>query len=325
MPRAASGTAETVVAGPDRNGVQAALPAEGSPNKSAVPATADPDDASQPVQPTPHLPDPANNSDPASDRATPRASYQPLASLQSPVPAAADTVVATIDRKNGPHAVAAATDTLPQLLSGDSPVEQTASPPVPLAVPTASTAAALPTTHPAASALPVAQIAPALVTLAKAADGSQQMTVRLDPVELGMVELRISRATSGLTQIDITADKPETLLALQRDQPALHRTLDQAGIPSAGRTVSFHAVAPSPGSSGGSSTTSGQGGGQSQGGAGRANYGNADADGSSSGSRGSYFTREANRWPSGRQPQAAPESAAPADGRTYRVGLDITA
>jgi hypothetical protein len=175
---------------------------------------------------------------------------------------------------------------------------------------------------------PTAQIGPALVTLAKTADGAQQITVRLHPAELGMVQVRIERAVSGLTQIDITADRPETLLALQRDQPALHRTLDHAGVPSAGRTVSFHAaVPPAPASSGGGPTTSGQGGGQ-HGAAGRSQYGNADADGSSGGGRGGYFAREARTWPAGR-PTATTSSddgaIGPALRQPHRAGLDITA
>jgi flagellar hook-length control protein FliK len=180
--------------------------------------------------------------------------------------------------------------------------------------------------HATNPATPTAQISPTLVTLAKTAEGAQQMTVRLHPAELGMVQVRIERAVSGLVQIDVTADKPETLLALQRDQPALHRTLDQAGVPSAGRTISFHAVPPTSPSSGGGSTASGQGGGQQHGGAGRASYDDADADGSGGGgSRSGYAAREASRWPSGRQPAAAPATLTPAGRQTNRVGLDITA
>jgi hypothetical protein len=165
--------------------------------------------------------------------------------------------------------------------------------------------------------LPTAQIAPTLVTLARTADGAQQMTVRLHPAELGMVQVRIGRAISGLTQIDITADKPETLLALQRDQPALHRTLDQAGMPSAGRTISFHAVPPAPASSSSGHVPSG-----------RSSYASTDADGSPGGGRGSYSARDGNRWQNARQQAAAPEAngtGAPADKRAYRAGLDITA
>jgi hypothetical protein len=173
---------------------------------------------------------------------------------------------------------------------------------------------------------PTAQIAPTLVTLARTADGAQQMTVRLHPAELGMVQVRIERATSGLTQIDITADKPATLLALQRDQPALHRALDQAGVSPAGRTISFHAVPPAPASSGGDNAPSGQHGGQHAP-SGRPNYPGADPD-NSGGGRSGYFAREANRWQNARQQTSGPEenrANAPADKRTHRAGLDITA
>jgi hypothetical protein len=195
----------------------------------------------------------------------------------------------------------------------------------PAAITTVATAAA--PTQTAHLPSPTAQIAPTLVTLARAADGTQQMTVRLHPAELGMVQVRIERATSGLTQIDITADRPETLLALQHDQPALHRALDQAGVPSAGRTISFHAVPPAPASSGGDAAPGHSGGQHAP--AARPNYPGADADGSGGGGgRGGYFAREANRWQNARQQAAGREengAHAPADKRTRRAGLDITA
>jgi Flagellar hook-length control protein FliK len=84
------------------------------------------------------------------------------------------------------------------------------------------------------------------VTLAKGTAVGGQMTVRLHPAELRMLQVRIERAATGMTQIDITADNPETLQALQRDQSALHRTLDDPGIHATGRTVTFHAVEPTP-------------------------------------------------------------------------------
>jgi flagellar hook-length control protein FliK len=237
-------------------------------------------------------------------------------------PISAGAAIASADRRT---AARAATEATAQPVAGtNQPLPQPASVPIPqAAAPVAVAAPPAAPAHAATTGSPLAQLAPTLVTLARTADGTQQMTVRLHPAELGMVQVRIERATSGLTQVDITADKPETLLALQRDQPALHRTLDQAGVPSAGRTISFHAVPPAPASSGGASTTFGQGGGQSQSSAGRAGYGNTDADGSTGGGRGGYFTREAKTWPNGRPASAAPDAAA--DPRPYRAGLDITA
>jgi flagellar hook-length control protein FliK len=235
----------------------------------------------------------------------------PAVSLQPAAPVTSGAAPVTTDRKSTTHLTADTVD-----FAGAAALPLTS--PVTVATP------ATPPTHSASASSPVAQIAPTLVTLAKTVDGAQQMTVRLHPAELGMVQVRIERAASGLTQIDIIADRPETLAALQRDQPTLHQTLDQAGVPSAGRTISFHAVPPQPASSGGGSAAAGQGDGQQNGAGGRANHGNADADGSAGGGRGGYFAREAKSWSGGRQPQA-PGKIAPGDTRTYRVGLDITA
>jgi flagellar hook-length control protein FliK len=229
----------------------------------------------------------------------------------------------TADRKSATHATVEAAGSAVRGAE-QSPLQLSDAPALPPTSPaTIATTAAAPA-HSASAGSPVTQIAPTLVTLAKTADGAQQMTVRLNPAELGMVQVRIERAMSGLTQIDITADKPETLMALQRDQPALHQTLDQAGVPSAGRTISFHTVPPSPASSGRGSAAAGQGDGQQNGAGGRPNYGNADADGSAGGGRAGYFSREAKSWSNGRQPQV-PEITPPGHTQAYRVGLDITA
>jgi hypothetical protein len=188
-------------------------------------------------------------------------------------------------------------------------------------------AAAAPTSGAAA---PAAQLAPALLTLAKAMDGSQQMTVRMQPADLGMVQVRIAHAASGGTQIEISAENPATLQALQRDQPQLHRTLDEAGVPVAGRTVTFHvAAAAVPAAAGGAGGGAAGGHSHSQpNSGGRANTGTADADGSAGSGRGSYPARERNTYSTARRPVPAPATAkanaAPA-GTSYRIGLDITA
>jgi flagellar hook-length control protein FliK len=189
---------------------------------------------------------------------------------------------------------------------------------------TASVAAPAPTHHPAS---PADQVAPTLLTLAKTAEGGQQMTVRLQPADLGMVQVKIERALSGATQIDITADNPATLLALQRDQPQLHRTLDDAGIPAAGRTVTFHtAQVAQAAASSASGSPAGHNANQ-QGSPNRTSTNTTDADGSSSGGRGSYLGRERNTYPTSRRsaPLPTPPGAKAATVQAYRIGLDITA
>jgi flagellar hook-length control protein FliK len=205
-------------------------------------------------------------------------------------------------------------------------LEQVAPVVTPLIVATVTSTAAPSQAH---SATPAQQIAPILLTLAKTADGSQQMTVRLQPGDLGMVQVRIARAASGTTQIEITADNPSTLLVLQRDQPQLHRTLDEAGIPAAGRSVSFHAAAAAQAgaSSNGSGSSAGHGNSQS-GSAGRSHAGTSDADGSTGGGRGGYATRERSFYSASRQTSttsAATRAPIASSTQSYRIGLDITA
>jgi hypothetical protein len=88
---------------------------------------------------------------------------------------------------------------------------------------------------------PGQQLGHAMVALAAPGpDGVQTLAVRLDPAELGRVEVRIERAEGGPALVQVIAEKPETLLLLQRDQAGLARALDQAGIgQSQGRSLSF--------------------------------------------------------------------------------------
>ncbi|HVY16216.1 MAG TPA: flagellar hook-length control protein FliK [Rhodopila sp.] len=90
--------------------------------------------------------------------------------------------------------------------------------------------------HPQAS--PISQIAPALLTLDAGADGTQRLSLRLQPDALGTVEIRIDRTPDGAARVSVSADNPETLQLLSNAQSDLHKALDAAGIP-AGRSMSF--------------------------------------------------------------------------------------
>jgi hypothetical protein len=92
-------------------------------------------------------------------------------------------------------------------------------------------------------AAPVGQIAPVLIGILKATDGTPSVTIHLRPPELGQVNIRVDQTAGGAARIGITVERPETLLLLQRDEPRLQQALDQAGILSTGRTLSFQ-VAP---------------------------------------------------------------------------------
>jgi flagellar hook-length control protein FliK len=93
-------------------------------------------------------------------------------------------------------------------------------------------------------AAPADQVAPALVGMLKTADGVHSVTVMLRPAELGPVQIRIDQSTDGAARVNVTAERPETLELLQRDQPRLMQALDQAGVPADGRVVTFQVAPP---------------------------------------------------------------------------------
>jgi flagellar hook-length control protein FliK len=146
------------------------------------------------------------------------------------------------NQPDGPRALteqavlAAQSDPPPQMPSAPAAVPLTA----PAQAQTALDQSAPNVSQPA----PAEQIAPALVGLVTGADGTQSVTVRLQPADLGQVQIRVDQTALGASHVAITADRPETLELLQRDQPRLMQALDQAGVATDGRTVSFQVVQP---------------------------------------------------------------------------------
>ena len=104
-------------------------------------------------------------------------------------------------------------------------------------------AAAPATAAKAAGPQPALQVAPALVQLTHTANGGQ-LTLQLNPNELGRVHIQIERAADGTANVQVTADRPETLQLLVADQAQLHHALDNAGLPQEGRTLSLNLAKP---------------------------------------------------------------------------------
>jgi len=210
--------------------------------------------------------------------------------------------------------------------------QATAQLPAPAATAATTPAAPAASTQPAT---PAAQVAPVLLALGQSADGGQQMTLRLHPAELGMVQVQIDKSSAGVANVAITVEKPETLQAILRDQADLHHALDTAGIPAAGRTVTV-TLAPE-GSLGGG--TSGQGQNPQQNapqntatstGSNNANTGgNQAADGQDTGQGGnrggSYQTQDGYAAAARRQADASSPQDTATAGTWSRVGVNITA
>ena len=66
-------------------------------------------------------------------------------------------------------------------------------------------------------------------------DGNTRFQIRLDPPELGRIDVRLDIDKAGQVHARLTVEKSETLDLMQRDQRALERALQQAGL-DAGKT-----------------------------------------------------------------------------------------
>lgn len=70
----------------------------------------------------------------------------------------------------------------------------------------------------------------AVEVAAKSQAGAKQFDIRLDPPELGRVEVRLSIDATGKASAHLTADQPQTLDLLQKDSSSLTRALRDAGL-----------------------------------------------------------------------------------------------
>ena len=78
-----------------------------------------------------------------------------------------------------------------------------------------------------------------LTIAAKSADGIKHFDIRLDPPELGRVQVHLSLDDSGKAQASLVVDKPQTLELLQRDAANLARSLTDAGVSLSNNGLNF--------------------------------------------------------------------------------------
>jgi flagellar hook-length control protein FliK len=83
----------------------------------------------------------------------------------------------------------------------------------------------------------VAQLGTAIAV--KAAGGAKSFEIRLDPAELGRVEVRLDVGSDGKADATITVHRPETLALLLSDSQNLERTLRDAGLDVSNSSLNF--------------------------------------------------------------------------------------
>ena len=74
---------------------------------------------------------------------------------------------------------------------------------------------------------------------ARSLSGARQFDIRLDPPELGHVEVRLSIDSTGKASAHLSADQQQTLDLLQQDSSGLTRALRDAGLNVAQNGLAF--------------------------------------------------------------------------------------
>jgi flagellar hook-length control protein FliK len=210
------------------------------------------------------------------ERATADEAIRPLPETQAAITPAAITPAA-ITSAAITSALSNQVATAPAITPAAVSPQASASPPVaPVHTDTPpQPAAPLPAPAPPPAA---AQLAPAFATLSASASGTsgttpQSLVIRLAPVELGHVQVRIDQTADGTSHVVLAVERNDTLMLLLQDRPQLNQALDAAGISPDGRTLQLNLADPSTGSTpsgpgtGGTGTGSGSGSGGAGGGA----------------------------------------------------------
>jgi len=81
-----------------------------------------------------------------------------------------------------------------------------------------------------AASVPVPVNALAVDIATRAAAGNTSFQIRLDPAELGRIDVRLDVDKHGRVTSHLTVDQPATLDLLRRDAPQLQRALEDAGL-----------------------------------------------------------------------------------------------
>ncbi len=70
-------------------------------------------------------------------------------------------------------------------------------------------------------------------------NGQNNFSIRLHPAELGQVDIRLEFAADGKMNASMIVENERTLSMLQRDQGALEKALQEAGVNLSGKNMNF--------------------------------------------------------------------------------------
>jgi flagellar hook-length control protein FliK len=220
----------------------AAAPSSPQPTAAAGAFAALLADAQQSKQP--QAPAHANTKVQAKPNAAAKPAAQPANALK-PLDAAADGKPATSTSTTAAVAHASANNSNGDTQTGSGksetavPQVQGAATSFTIALHTSSTDAptAAAQTAPTAAAIPLDAVAVQMAR--KFESGESRFEIRLDPIELGKLDISMTVAEDGRVQAVVRAERPETLDMLQRDARVLENQLRQSGLNVDSNSLSF--------------------------------------------------------------------------------------
>jgi flagellar hook-length control protein FliK len=125
-----------------------------------------------------------------------------------------------------------------QNLNLSAPAHQAAAPALQLNVAaTAAAAGAATANNMASNAVPIDGVAVEIA--AQSQNGKNSFQIRLDPAELGRIDVKLEVDKDGNVTTKLMAERPETLDMLKRDAANIERTLQQAGLKTSDNSMQF--------------------------------------------------------------------------------------
>jgi flagellar hook-length control protein FliK len=159
------------------------------------------------------------------------------ADLDATVLAQSNGTAAADTNQTTPRADVLAVSSSGQTGTGGAKTAADALPNFGFAVANAAAPAAAATGTAAANTVPVAGLAVTIAARAQA--GSNQFDIRLDPPELGAINVHLDVDRNGQVTSHVTVDRADTLQLLQSQQPQIERALEQAGLKTADNGLQF--------------------------------------------------------------------------------------
>lgn len=187
--------------------------------------------------PAPLAPKPTQSAVTEVKAALPEPASVTAGSVQDIAPARIAVAPARHDSQPAPEAKAA-TVIAEAAKSEPPPATNPATQPPPPPQPVAQQARALPAAYQAA-ANPINMGQVAFEMARQMHQGTSRFTIRLDPPELGRVDVKLHVDAAGAVNARLTVERPETLDLFQRDQRTLERALTQAGLDGSKANLEF--------------------------------------------------------------------------------------